>query len=561
MNIGIDCFRVRLLSDVVVSASSAHAGQHRGLDFLPGALFLGVVARRYDAFAPEVRWDLFHSGRVRFGCAYLLGTGDRAAVPVPLAWEMPKDGPADDGRVMVENHAREPETPRCLPADDGRIMVERPAPRPGGKQMRTGYVAQPMDDVVSRSVVATAFRRKTAVNPWRRNAARSGHLFGYEGIQAGQDFWFQVTWGKGISEAVRSEVREMLSGTVGLGRSRSAEYGQAAIAPWTPVGLPGHGLTDGQTMAAFYLLTDTCFIEGDTGAPTLRPTATAFGLPPTWEAKPEHTFVRGRRYAPYNAWRHVFDPERLVATCGSVFVFTGPALGPEAVRHVCETLDDGVGLHLQDGLGHVIAEPWCLARDRYVVTEVTVSKGPQAKPPDEALVDWLVGDRYAARVLPDLAAALAAEYESHFRRLYEDVVGEARRRGEQPSAVAPSRAQWGEVRQRAQRAGSLAALRAALIQGDKSLCDVGVARKVWGRDDGLDPRPERNFQRLSFGALLGELMDEAILKQSLDARADVPVALRERLVPALARQSLVALANRMPRLLAQFDRDRGEERQ
>ena len=65
-------FNVAFLSDIVLPASSNTEGKIEALDFIAGSNFLGMVAKdkEYDKF--ENSFNVFHSGKVRFGDATLL---------------------------------------------------------------------------------------------------------------------------------------------------------------------------------------------------------------------------------------------------------------------------------------------------------------------------------------------------------------------------------------------------------------------------------------------------------------------------------------------------------
>ena len=61
-------FKVTFLSDIVLHGSSNSEGNIETLDFITGSSFLGMVAKNYDEFAKTFdTFDIFHSGKVRFG--------------------------------------------------------------------------------------------------------------------------------------------------------------------------------------------------------------------------------------------------------------------------------------------------------------------------------------------------------------------------------------------------------------------------------------------------------------------------------------------------------------
>jgi hypothetical protein len=56
-------FLCTLKSDVVLNSSLATEGAINTLDYIPGNVFLGIVAQKYDEFGSEA-YDIFHSGKV-----------------------------------------------------------------------------------------------------------------------------------------------------------------------------------------------------------------------------------------------------------------------------------------------------------------------------------------------------------------------------------------------------------------------------------------------------------------------------------------------------------------
>ena len=78
-------FEVEFLSDIVLQGSSNSEGNVEALDFIPGSNFLGMVAGagNYENF--EKPFDIFHSGKVRFGDAHILNEG-QTTYKMPLSF-------------------------------------------------------------------------------------------------------------------------------------------------------------------------------------------------------------------------------------------------------------------------------------------------------------------------------------------------------------------------------------------------------------------------------------------------------------------------------------------
>ncbi|RLA78784.1 MAG: hypothetical protein DRG78_14280, partial [Epsilonproteobacteria bacterium] len=92
-------FQVEFISDIVLPATSNTEGNIEQLDFIPGSNFLGMVASKYDEFQKRrTSFDIFHSGKVRFGDATLLKNG-KQTYKMPLSYFHEK---LDDSKIF--NH-------------------------------------------------------------------------------------------------------------------------------------------------------------------------------------------------------------------------------------------------------------------------------------------------------------------------------------------------------------------------------------------------------------------------------------------------------------------------
>ena len=76
-------FKLTLLTDVVVHADSATEGERKALDFIPGSIFLGLVAKNYEKINNP--YDIYHSDKVRFGDAHP-ALNEIRAFKAPLSW-------------------------------------------------------------------------------------------------------------------------------------------------------------------------------------------------------------------------------------------------------------------------------------------------------------------------------------------------------------------------------------------------------------------------------------------------------------------------------------------
>lgn len=572
--------RIDLTDELILSTTSATTGAHQTLDFIPGAVLLGAAARRYAEFG-EYAWAVFHAGGVRFGNAYPLidrpGSPPVPTLPVPLAWHHAKGesgeggaaggtlGPAKVARILdakIQNRAHT--------ESDRKASTQ-------SVQMRKGYVSRD-GRLVSP---ATRYRQKTAIDRDRQGRVREGALFGYASLDAGQAFLAEIRFDPGlVPQPVRRQVIDALTGgPLLIGRSRSAEYGEARAAvcddPSVAAALDGlvePGRPKRAKGLAVLLLSDLALEDEQTGAPTTLPQPRHFGLPEGWALSRARSFVRTRRYAPFNGKRRLFDAERQVLEKGSVLVFEAPdgaELDEAALADVRRTIDAGIGQHRAEGLGKVVMEPWCLDGDKPEFPEQQPNAGSSpgaesmnAAMPDDPLFRWLMR-RHDERVLPAEASKLAETSEALFATLYKEAWGEADRSGTPRQEAAPSNAQWGAVRDLVMDCATREDIRKALFHepkkgerasaADGGLCTTGVSRKAWRNGSHRDPRTHE-WRFVSFSDLLEELLDADELDKPLnEAGLQRAGADPDRLRDGLARLAILTLAHRMPRRLAEWE--------
>ena len=87
-------FKCKLLSDIVLSQNTATEGSQRTLDFIPGSVFLGLVASSIYKEVPSML--LFHSGKVQFGDAHPL-VDNIKSYRIPASWLLEKGKKLSDG--------------------------------------------------------------------------------------------------------------------------------------------------------------------------------------------------------------------------------------------------------------------------------------------------------------------------------------------------------------------------------------------------------------------------------------------------------------------------------
>ncbi len=447
--------RLTLLEDCVFSERNATEGGHRGLDRIPGQTLLGAAAARlYARFAArgDDAYTAFHSGRVRF-LDGLPSDGEAIAYPIPLAWHRPKSGGSD---ATAYNFARgKGELP------DGAQP----------KQMREGYVFPDGGHLEP----GRSLRMKTAIDPKTGHAAEA-QLFGYESLTRGQTFlaWIEADGeAQGLLEEILATLKD---GEVLLGRSRSAEYGRVRVELVQNVEAIRHGPIEGKTLS-LWLLSDLALAD-KYGRPTLEPTPQAFGFDDgriLWNK----TFLRSRRYSPWNVYRHGYDRERLLLTAGGVITLElRDAPTPEQL----DRLKAGVGLYRESGLGRVWIEPSLLARETVELNRFG-GKTPNAdQSSDDPLLNWLKDQTTDWRSeMDERAKALARDVEGVLRA--------ARRRhgirdGED---FGPSRSQWGRVLESARTKSGKELFNELFVKSSAVIKDEGEGWREIIRYDAGEP--------------------------------------------------------------------------
>jgi len=412
---------IELLDDCVFSASAATEGGHAGIDRVPGSALLGAAAADlYSKLPRDVAWLVFHSGRLRFGDG-LPQRGASVGYPVPFVWHHGKlERPDDDSRLQ---------SPRLfnflwmdsIPRDaEGQIQ---------SKQLRGGYVHG--DGFWSKP--QHSLRLKTAINTSTGRAAES-QLFGYDSLFRGQYFLAEIQADNEVGDELFEQVVQSLLGERLLGRSRSAEYGRVRIHRAEGPERAMEATRD--DCLVLWVLSDLA-LQDEWGQPCLEPMPVAFGLADCeWDAG--RSFLRHRRYSPWNAARQGYERERLVLAAGSVIAFRCQGGFKDGdLNH----LQQGVGLYREAGLGRLWVNPPLLMSDQPVFPPGDAPE-LEAKPqrPDHPLLDWLEAQDSGWKDRADDWARKVADQ-------YHDAVQRARRAAGVVGKVqfGPSRSQWGRV--------------------------------------------------------------------------------------------------------------------
>lgn len=440
---------LELESDAVISRTSGTAGGHQSLDYVPGAVILGVVAGKIYSRDQNRALTLFHSGKVRFGSAYPLAVGDVAAYPMPLSLHRAKRDERQPELLLHNLAVGDPE--------DGVQM----------QQMREGDGFFTLEGKLVS--VASTMVVKTAVDASTRRA-KQGHLFAYQALRAWTRFGFSVSVDDGVDRELEKLIEDTLTtGSLAIGRSRSAEFGWARVTRRSVAqpSVPIAAIRDGRLVVL--ARTDLALLDQETGQPTLQPSPRHFlpeKLSMVARVNWHHSFLRSRRYSPFNGKRRRPDLERQVIVKGSVIVLEGIPADTDA-ESLARRLEAGVGAYRESGLGEVWIQPPPLMKGALRWQRGTAEPSACSDAPEDSdkVIPWLRA--VAGRKVEELAAARLA------REWARDLVDVTPRHG------GPGPSQWGMIRERAALAPRAAELWKDLFEPAVGLLHKGVRARPW----------------------------------------------------------------------------------
>lgn len=449
-------FEITLVDHCIVSENNSTVGAHRSVDYLPGALFLGTAAKALYNKDDIDSWDLFHSGHVRFNDA-LPSLNSQTLKPVPLALHHYKG----------ESHFNNENKQRYLRDDLFNPNLLTPEPGRQPKQLRGGYVGE---DGLFLSPKRTA-TMKTAIDP-SNGIAADQQLYGYQAIAKGQRYHLEVHCDAHISQQQQEQISKALSGTHYLGRSRTAQFGKVTIQPQKTSELPQQAPET--TAITLWLLSDLALVD-KTGQTCLHPDSALEGtFPAHWTWNGEKSFIRTRRYSPYNGKRQCHDMERVVLSRGSVLHFDSEQ---NLTAEELHKINQGMGLYREFGLGRVCINHSFTTKPNFAPTQPKKSlpnhNGKQTKTITSPLINAL---RRRASTGTERAANSETASEI-FQKLCTNLEAARHWNGIAPGSpmeTAPTNSQWGLLRElAAQHRHQGSALKDALCKKENSLLNSG----------------------------------------------------------------------------------------
>ncbi len=414
--------RIDLLEDCIFSARAATEGGHQSLDRIPGAALLGVAANQfYSDLNRRDAYTLFHSGKLRFSDA-MPWDGGLLGWPVPLCWHYEKLGGYKEIEQNITRLKADRLVNRLHDSDEQQKQI---------KQLRGGYVHA--DGRYSQP--ARELRLKTAIAPETGRAAEA-QLFGYDALLRGQRFMAFIEADDDMDQEQFDQIVDALTGERFLGRSRSAEYGRCRITK-VDQAPPVFGESNG--VIILWLLSDLALADAF-GQPKTEPAPEDFALEGC-QIDWSRTFLRTRRYSPWNSARRGYDSERLVIEAGSVITLSGKPDHADALQRLHEK---GAGLYREAGLGRIWVNPPLLATARPQFDELSLyarADGEVKEPANDPLIQWL--ERRADIDWRETIETLVREHLKNYRqailqaRRFNGITGDV--------DYGPSRSQWSKV--------------------------------------------------------------------------------------------------------------------
>lgn len=451
-----------LLTDVVMVSKAATEGFHASLSYIPGNKFLGIVAKDlYDMNNSQQTLDLFHNGKVQFGDAHPTQKGERLLI-VPLTWEHLKYEPKSEyiQSIYIQKEVK---------LEDEEKKTKAPKPKTNGFKDKHYF----LPSTYQVGTLEQTFSLKSAYDPNLRRSEDS-KMFGYYALSRGGVFGFTIGY---KDEKYIRKVEDTLLGRQGIGRSKTAEYGQVEIER-----KDFNAVASDKTLSVgkccLYAESNWCFYD-ENGMNTTQFTAEDLGFPKDkasidWASSQ----VRHRAYRTWNAHRKNRDADRVVIKKGSVIVVDLE----EAVDS--SIFDKGVGAHHSEGLGRVLANPsfQLLASKGQSDTRAVGNSGKK-------LHLTAIGKKVnylnitSSKISDDKIVAAAtrnATQVSEILALEGDVDAFWTTNAAKFKGVTNS--QWGQLRRHAVTSENDKVLHQRLFNKDTGLFHTGQAQDVWQRN-------------------------------------------------------------------------------
>jgi hypothetical protein len=441
-------FKCAITSDVVLNSSLATEGNLSSLDYIPGSNFLGIVASKLynNTLNKEVAFDLFHSGKVKFGDATIFDDFNGISYPMPFAFFNDKKSTSESLEFYLHHLVY-----NSPPSINGNSIQL--------KQERQGFLF--VNNNIKKGI-EKSYRLKSAQDRETRSS-KDGQIFGFESITKGQDFLFSIQF---ENDAFVDTVKEALIGNQRIGKSKSAEFGQVTISEVNVTHeISSFESNKEEEQTLVYAQSNLCFLDMN-GSPSYQPTVQDLGFDSgmiIWEKSQ----IRTCSYSPWNFKRNTYSTERHCIAKGSVFCITSKT----------KKSRNTVGYYQSEGLGRVIYNPAFLKEGTDNKTASTFSYVEKLKNlPDDTQRKEIESN--LGRFLNSKVQQKSLELE--ISKKVNELVNNEAKKYENLKKINSS--QWGTIRAYASKAESIEILRQQLFGDDKDegYLTHGVANlKFW----------------------------------------------------------------------------------
>lgn len=414
-----DC---KLLSDIVLPASSNTQGNIALLDFIAGSNFLGIVAKSYDDFGTDA-FEVFHSGGVHFGDAHLT-LDNQQTFKIPLSFHGLKIGDGNYNRIHLNQ-----EKERALREEQKQL-----------KQIRDGFMTQDLRTIFP----SYNYIQKSSYDKKLRRSQDEG-MYGYSGLQKGTLWRFKIHF---EDEKYIELVEEKLLGEQKLGKSKSSQYGKVNITA-TKKNAPVSQFTPNDNITYLYALSRVVLFDEEVN-PTAIPTIENLGLQ-SGKILWEKSYIKSSTYTPYNYKRQTKEFTRVCINKGSII----------AIENCSEEIPSFVGGFWSEGFGEILINPKFLEVKEPKLTRVEQQQVSQeVQNYNETLISFLDAK--------DTKENNMFKVASHVNSLLAKLTG-------------PSASQWGEIRAIA----SYAKNRDELITNIEEFIKNGKSKTQWEKKEKL----------------------------------------------------------------------------
>lgn len=334
-------FQVELKSDIVLPASSNTEGKIDQLDFIAGSNFLGMVAKNYDKFTNS--FDIFHSGKVRFGDGHILKDG-KLTYKMPLSIFKEK---TDENKLVNQI------------TGDLNTLTQ-------AQQLRNGYITKDLDEVF----INYAYSQKSAYDKNSRTS-KEGKMYGYKAIKKGSTWQFvvKVDETETISQDDIALIKSTLKNSTRLGKSKSAEYGEVKITYLENQTRENLSVEDPRLDEVVLYCNSRLALVDKCGNPTYDLQYLCDGI----QINYDKTQIRTSSFTPYNGARQTKDYERVCINKGSVIVVKN------LTQTQLDTIKKGVGSFLSEGFGEIIINPSFLMQKEFPPKKECKDDNPRDK--------------------------------------------------------------------------------------------------------------------------------------------------------------------------------------